>query len=655
MQIFVFLPLALISFVVFVLGVFYLMTRCKIITLCVCFFFVAVGFSIYTVGFLSSGEKAADILLAALRGAFSTARMFSLNDDYSFLVDIQGIKWLTDNKWMQILFWLSHISALALIQAALISLFGRKLIDSFRLRFGPHNEVYIIKGSDKNAFLLAENIVTHDGKEKQPDKKRLIVFLLENDKGEKKIHESAARFDGIVQAMDSDHDLLYYLNKAGLGKRNWPRKEKKYNLVLMPKNESAPDDARLTAEFAKEKGVKPDNLDIFVFTSSEWDRETIEEITQTKEDNKRKYPYTFHIINEVDLLVRQMLKKHPPFECSGLGFSGAVASHDFTVMILGLGTIGKSALLHLVMNGQFVGSRMRAVIVDKNIDDLRDCFLHRYPELKLCCDMEFKNFDVQCEKFFTLLNKKSSVDYMVIALCDDEINKQTALDIRLHYERKDMLLPFIAVSEKDGSLHGVKQDEKIFTFGCREDIYKESVIIHEKSDRMAMAVNDVYKGKPWHELDWFKQESNRASADFIPAMLKLAKLNEEDAIKKDNLTDDSSLSEIFAHTEHLRWMAFHAAMGYIPIGPEEMRKRFKNYTGEKNSQDHLDFCRRDSKSRLHACLVPWNKLDKVSEVFRELAHHAGNSKEQKRDFKANDRNIIKDIPKFLKEAGITKA
>jgi len=652
MPIFIVLPLALISFIVFVLGVFYLMTRCGKITLYVCFFFVAVGFFIYTAGFLSSGERIVDILLAALRGVFSTARMFSLEDDYDFLAEIEGIEWLTDNKWMQILFWFSHISALALIQAALISLFGRKLIDSFRLCLGPHNEVYIIKGSDKNAFLLAENIVTHDGEQKQPDKKRLIVFLLEEDGDEKKIHESAARFDGIVQPLDMDHDFLYYLNKARLGKRNWPRKEKKYNIVLMPGNESAPEDARLTAEFAKRKYVKPENLDIFVFASSEWNREKIEEITQAKDGDQRKYPYILHIINEVDLLVRQTLKNHPPFECPGLGFSGAVASRDFTVMILGFGAIGQSAFLHLVMNGQFVGSRMRAVIIDKNMDDLRDCFLHRYPELKLCCDMEFKSFDIQSEKFFTLLNEKSNVDYVVIALCNDEINKQTALDVKLHYERKDKPLPFIAVSEKTGGLHEAKQDEKIFTFGCREDTYKESVIIREKSDRMAKAVNDVYRemygGQPWHELDWFLQESNRASADFIPAMLKLAELDEEEAINKDKLTDDSSLSEILAETEHLRWMAFHAAMGYLPIAPEEMRKRFKNYTGKINSKDHLDFTRRDIKFRLHACLVPWNKLDKVSEVYRELEQIAG--KKPVRDFKKDDRNIIENIPKFLKKA-----
>jgi hypothetical protein len=619
MSIYIILLLALISFAVFVLGVFYLMTRHKKITMCICFFFVAVGFSIYTAGFLSSGESVTDILLATLRGAFNTAQMFFLNDDYSFLVDVKGIDWLTNNKWMQIIFWLSHISVLALIQGALISLFGRKLTDSFRLRFGPHDEVYIIKGNDKNAFLLAENIVTPDApdrEEKHPGKKRLIVILSENDKDEKESHENAAHFDGIVQALDKDHDLKYYLNKAGLGKRNWPRKEKKYHIILMPKNESAPEDVRLIAKFAKEKDVKQNNLDIFVFISSEWDREKIEEITQAKEDKKRTYPYTFHIINEVDLLVRQMLEKHPPFKCPGLGFSGGVASRNFTVMILGFGTVGQSALLRLVMNGQFVGSRMHAVIVDKNIDKLHNYFSHRYPGLKLCCNMEPENFDVQSEEFFTLLDKKSNVDYVVIALCNDETNKQTAMDIKLHYERKGIkALPFIAVSEKNGISYEAKddkQDEKIFTFGCREDIYKESVIIREKADRMAKAVNEVYnikvpeKAKPWNERVWFEQESNRATADFIPAMLELADLTRDKVPQEGPLVKNKdTLVNVLAQTEHLRWNAFHAAMGWNSIGIEEMRQRF-NSTSSK-----------EPTARLHVCLVSWDKLDEISEAYKE--------------------------------------
>ena len=69
------------------------------------------------------------------------------------------------------------------------------------MRLGPHNEVYIIKGSDKNALILGENIATHDARHKHPDNNRLIIFLLDEDGDEKKIFERARHFGGVVQVM----------------------------------------------------------------------------------------------------------------------------------------------------------------------------------------------------------------------------------------------------------------------------------------------------------------------------------------------------------------------------------------------------------------------------------------------------------------------
>jgi hypothetical protein len=706
MSIFIILASVFILFIVFIFCILLLTIRYRRIMLWVCLGFVALGFLLYTTSYLSFGMDWSATLFAALRGIYSAARMFSVNDDHGVLTGMQGTQWLTDNIYMQILFWLCHIATLIIVYTALINLFGRKLIDSFRLNFGPHKEVYIIKGSDKNALLLAENIVTHDAEQKHSDKKRLIVFLLEEDDDEKEIYEKASRFGGIVQVLDRKYDLAYHLKTAKLRKRNGINniifnifkkmniniEGKKYNIVLMPKDASSLDDVQLIAEYAKENNLDQQKLYVFVFTLSEWDREKIEEITQArekiedvkekkkkiegntqkddinKEETKRTYPCTFHIINEIDLLTRQMIEKHPPFECPGLNLSGGRAKRNFTVMILGFGPVGQSALLRLVMNGQFMGSNMRAIIIDKDIDNLKDCFEHRYPGLKLCCKIEPQNINVQQNDFFALLDKEENLDYIVAALHSDGMNKQIALDIKHHYERKGVkALPFIAVAElngslyekkqgvavlkKNGSLHETKQKEKIFVFGSRDEVYKESVIIRPKTDSMAREVNRVYRslygGQLWHELEWFKQESNRASADFIPAMLKLASI-ERDKVPEEGplVKDNDPLAEILAQTEHLRWNAFHAAMGYRPISIKEMNRRFDEYQGD--GDDRLEFARRDSKARLQVCLVHWDELDKVSEAYRELERRDG--KKPKKDFKENDHDIIRNIPTILKAA-----
>jgi len=641
----------IVLFVFLAFVVLYLMTRNSRIIVKIIYVLFTIsaicGFLIYSYSYLSVGAGLIEVPFAVLRGLLSTARMFILNPDYEVFASAVNTQYLSGSLWIQILFWICHVLAMIVMQTALIALFGQKLIDYFRLRFGRYREVYIIKGSDKNALLLGENIATRDDPRKRPVIKRLVVFLISEDDDAKKINEKVTHFGGIIQVLDRNHDLRYYMEKTRLGKRN--RRSRKYQIILMSKNASTPDEAQIIAEYANEKLVSYADLDIFVFVSSEWDKEKIEEITQAKYSEQRKYPYTFHIVNETDLLIRKMIEKHPPFKCPGLNFSNGVAARDFTVMILGFETVGQTALLRLIMNGQFVGnseSRMRAIIVDRKINDLRDCFLHRHPSLDLCCTIKFSDFDVQCEDFYTLLDENNNVDYIVIASNSDEKNKQTAQDINLYYKRKNIPLPVIAVFEENGCLYKVEKSEEIFIFGCREEIYKESVIIREEVDGMAKAVNNAYKrmygGKEWHELEWIHQESSRAVADFIPAMLFLVnpELDEKDVLNKKVLTDDQTLAETLAQTEHLRWNAFHTAMGYRPINIEEVRQRYEK---TKN----ITYSHKDSKERLHVCLAQWNELDKISDVYKELEILAG--KEPERDFKDFDRGIVKNIPEFLRE------
>jgi len=645
MSIFILWPLSIILLFIFIVSVLILITRGKHIRIWICSILSAIaaigGFLFYSYSYLLSGVGLADAFSAALRGIFNTTRMFFISADDGIL--------LTESIWIRILFWLCHISALIVVQAALLALFGRKIIESFRLRFGLHREVFIIKGNDKYSFILGENIATYDNLYNNSDSKRLIIFLLDEVDDLKIIYEKVTHFGGIVKILDKKKDLLYYLNRTYLGK--WSILERKYNIILMPNNSSTPDDAFFIANYAKEKNVKKKNLNIYAFTSSEWDREQIESFTQKQ---GIKYPCTFHIINETDLLIRQMIEKHPPYMCPGINFNEiGIAERNFNVMILGFGTIGQQALLRLIANGQFITtskSRMHAIVIDRDITHLREHFLHYYPSLELCCEIEFMDYDVREKCFFELLKNCDKLDYVIIALNTNEENKLAALDVRLHYKRKGVkYFPFIAVSEKNEGIHQIKHDDGIFTFGCRDEIYKNSAIINDELNQMAKAVNETYKGKCWYELDWFTQESNRAAADFIPAMLKISNLSTEEAENKDKLTKDAALAENLAINEHLRWMAFHVINGYRPISIDDIYLRFNEYNGERNTREHLDYCRRDIKNKLHVCLAHWDELDAISKAYNNLAHRAGNTDEEKRDFKDNDRSIIENIPIFLKE------
>jgi hypothetical protein len=340
--------------------------------------------------------------------------------------------------------------------------------------------------------------------------------------------------------------------------------------------------------------------------------------------------------------------KHPAF-AQVPSFDKGAASRDFKVLILGFGGHGQQALLRLVMNGQFVGRRMKAIIVDKEMGDISGRFTRRYPALGLCCGLYYHSFDVRSADFFNLLDENGYIDYVVSVLGGEDESMQAALDVRDHYAGKDVTQPIIAAAAEDG----FEERDGIVCLGSVRDIFTEPALIHDEDDLTAMAVNSVYGQKGnvtrdeifalWQKLDWFTQESNRASADFIPAMLRLAGLSPEQAEKSDKLTGDVSLAETLAMTEHLRWMAFHASMGWRPMSVDEMERRFETLP---DNEKRLTLCRKDDALKLHLCLAPWEELDDISAAYNGLIKLSGGN--DMRDFKADDYKIVQNVPLFLK-------
>ena len=70
--------------------------------------------------------------------------------------------------------------------------------------------------------------------------------------------------------------------------------------------------------------------------------------------------------------------------------------------------------------------------------------------------------------------------------------------------------------------------------------------------------------------------------------------------------------ENLAQTEHLRWCAFHYAMGYRPMPEAVWRERAA--TCQKQLRDGQAPLRigKDSILKLHACLTGWEELDALS-------------------------------------------
>jgi hypothetical protein len=128
----------------------------------------------------------------------------------------------------------------------------------------------------------------------------------------------------------------------------------------------------------------------------------------------------------------------------------------------------------------------------------------------------------------------------------------------------------------------------------------------------------------------------------MDAFLAQAHMDRKTAAEE-GLGKDPQILETLAQSEHLRWMAFHAAMGYRPMPAEVYDAREAQFLKEK-AEDGKGRTRvgKDTKAKLHACMIPWDDLDALSE--RE-----SRAKGTPVDYKQMDRDNVLAIKDQLME------
>ena len=165
-------------------------------------------------------------------------------------------------------------------------------------------------------------------------------------------------------------------------------------------------------------------------------------------------------------------------------------------------------------------------------------------------------------------------------------------------------------------------------------------------DAMAMILNHRYQSadktplENWMACDYFSRQSCRASADFVPAMLRAAGKTKSEALENWNLTDE--VLENLSRTEHLRWCAFHYVMGFSTIDGETYAQRCAQYKREVAETGRSSIrVGKDMERRLHACLIPWEQLDLLSAAENSVT---GGSV----DYKQMDKNNVLAVPDVLR-------
>ena len=351
---------------------------------------------------------------------------------------------------------------------------------------------------------------------------------------------------------------------------------------------------------------------------------------------------------------------------------GAVCS-EFTSLIVGMGETGQDALSFLYEFGAFVDknaseyksyrSPFRCHVVDIDIERLEGNLIASLPGVSISNSRSIKDslinlypYSNRSTDFYDNVLSKiaTKLNYVVVAVGDDEVNMSIAVDI-LRYVRSrrdnlDHFCIYVRAYEK-GTFKHLKEiakhynerlgETKIVLFGHNEEIYTYELIVQDKYEENGKLYYETYRslsidpnpdndegtweerhkrtlskaGNKWNNMSKLRRKENQDRSNALHSETKLKLL--EKAVGKDHAnafidkvlgnrtgrkTDikyhglsnkENKLMLNLAMCEHLRWNAAHEMLGYV-----------------NNDKDHK--C--DDIKKKHNCLKPWEQLDSESDA-----------------------------------------
>ena len=589
-------------------------------------FTVLAGLILYTIGYLpTDSNEPLSIFSVAFMALFSTCRIFIMESDFSDLNEI-----VINNGLFIFSISMVHILGALLTIMTILSAFGIKFISRLKLIFGNSQETYFFLGFNEASLNLIKSL-------RAGGKSRCYIVVESLQDGEEDGDLLLKLREDRFILIDTVWQDLISMKKLHIPKRLFNRELHIFALSI-DESKNAKVILKLLKHAQKDK-MDEDKIKFFVNTTDESAEKYFEIVN--KEKNTDFEVKTFSI---PDITARQLFETYPIHNYLPLDTESAKALSGYTVFIAGLGSIGVEILRKSIYLGQFIGGDYKAIITDGEMAKKRGFLFNKYPGLKNNYQIETHEAVPGSEEFYeTLKSNINTINYIVVALDNDQLNIEAAIEIQRLVNRSQNKNPIIAVhitnNEDYEHLERSMLLPDVRFFGSCSDIFTENIIINETMDSMARKMNtlfnSLYNVEPadnWRDLDAFTKESNRSAASNIATKLQL--LNLEMREKADdnnrstvNLTEylTGERLENLSKQEHLRWNAFHFASGWVtwPL----------NQTGDANKA-------KDIINRRHACLTSWDELEEITLRFS-----------QKPSYQQLDREQVKNIPMIIEHAG----
>lgn len=273
-------------------------------------------------------------------------------------------------------------------------------------------------------------------------------------------------------------------------------------------------------------------------------------------------------------------------------FDEATAAGDgekqISAVILGAGKYGREMVKALVWFCQMEGYRVRLDVFDKDpmagtkftaaCPELMD---EKYNGVYVDGEAQYRiefhdGFDPATAEFAQELRKQTDTTYAFVALGNEEENIQTAVTLRMYFERmgiRPRIQAVVSTARKREVLSAIRnyrgQPYAIDFIGDVQSLYSEAVIMDSALERDALA-RHLKWGK--EEEFWAYEYNYRSSmAAAIHWSLRIA-LGFPGAGKREaDLTDQERAA--LESLEHRRWNAYMRSEGYVYSGSHDKKSR----------------------------------------------------------------------------------
>ena len=508
--------------------------------------------------FAQETEGPFQFLKSLLFAVYSAIRLFAAEGDYSVIFD--GIDDGGIAPWYLVLASLLMVLAPALTFGVVLSFFGN-LSSTFRYLLSYFQDAYIFSELNEASLALATDL-----RKQKPGIALVFTDVFEPEEDEAyELREQAKDIGAVLFKKD--------ILAVRFGFHD-PRRSLWFFAIARDEGANIDHALRLVEQYGDRK-----NTHLYVFSTSVEGEALLTGAHERTMKVRR--------VDEVQSLISRTL-----YDDGQVLFQNAREEDDGTkaisAVVVGMGKYGTAMVKALAWFCQMDGYRVRINAFDR--DELaEDRFSAQCPELMdpryngVYVDGEAQYYirihsgmEIDTKTFADRIHQLNDATYVLVALGDDALNIQTALRLRMLFERcgaKPTIHAIVRSSEKRHALDGLKnyrgQPYHIDFIGDLESSYAEKVIIDSELEEEALRRHLRWGA----EKEFWGYEYNYRSSMALAIHARAKALCGIPGAQKsdEELTEQERLElEVL---EHRRWNAYMRSEGYIYSGSPDKRSR----------------------------------------------------------------------------------